>query len=134
MKHRFNILLLLSFIVCCNPASAATYYFSTSGSDANSGLSSTKPKQSIAAANLLMGEGNIILFKRGDVWYIPKGTINLDNRSNCTLDAYGKGKRPIIAGLALIDDTWTYEGNSVWSNPTGYNDALRVFVNNISRI
>jgi hypothetical protein len=134
MKTGLNILLLLSLIVICIPAAATTYYFSTSGSDANNGLSSTKPKQSIAAANELMGGGNIILFKRGDVWYIPKGTINLDNRSNCTLDAYGKGKRPIIAGLALIDDTWTYEGNLIWSNPTGYNDALRVFVNNTSRI
>lgn len=134
MKPGFNILLLLSFIAYCIPASATTYYFSTSGSDSSNGLSSATPKRSIAAANELMGDGNIILFKRGDVWYIPKGTIKLDNRSNCTLDAYGNGKRPVIAGLALIDDTWTYEGKNVWSNPTGYNDALRVFVNNISRI
>jgi hypothetical protein len=134
MKHGFNILLLLTFIVCCIPASATTYYFSTSGSDSSSGLSSNAPKRSIAAANVLMGDGNIILFKRGDIWYIPQGTIKLDNRSNCTLDAYGNGKRPIIAGMALIDDTWTYVGNNVWSNPTGYGDALRVFVNNVSRI
>ncbi|HUQ64898.1 MAG TPA: right-handed parallel beta-helix repeat-containing protein [Flavitalea sp.] len=134
MKHSFNVLLLLSFIVFCTPAAATTYYFSTSGSDSNNGLSSAGPKKSIAAANELMGDGNIILFKRGDVWYIPQGTIKLDNRSNCTLDAYGNGKRPVIAGMALIDDTWTYEGNNVWSNPTGYADALRVFVNNVSRI
>jgi hypothetical protein len=136
MKHGFNIMLLLSFILSCIPAAATTYYFSTSGSDSNNGLSSAAPKKSIAAANELMGNGNIILFKRGDVWYIPQGTIKLDNRSNCTLDAYGNGngKRPVIAGMALIDDTWTYEGKNIWSNPTGYNDALRVFVNNISRI
>jgi len=134
MKHGFKILLLFSLIAFSIPALATTYYFSTSGSDSNNGLSSAAPKRSIAAANELMGGGNIILFKRGDIWYIPKGTIVLDNRSNCTLDAYGNGKRPIIAGMALIDDTWTYEGNNIWSNPTGYNDALRVFVNNISRI
>jgi hypothetical protein len=134
MNNGFKILLLLYFIVSYIPATATTYYFSTSGSDSNNGLSSAAAKKSIAAANALMGDGNIILFKRGDIWYIPQGTIKLDDRSNCTLDAYGNGKRPVIAGLALIDDTWTYEGNNVWSNPTGYGDALRVFVNNISRI
>jgi hypothetical protein len=134
MKFPFNIFLLLSLIVFCNQLLATTYYFSTSGSDSNSGLSSAAPKKSIAAANELMGGGNIILLKRGDIWYLPQGTIKLDNRSNFTIDAYGNGKRPIIAGMALIDDTWTYEGNNIWSNPTGYGDALRVFVNNISRI
>ena len=134
MKHGFKILLLITFIAFCIQATATTYYFSTSGSDSNNGLRSAAPKRSIAAAIELMGDGNIILFKRGDIWYFPQGTIKLDNRSNCTIDAYGSGKRPIIAGMALIDDTWTYEGNNVWSNPTGYGDALRVFVNNISRI
>lgn len=134
MKPVFDILILVSFIVFSNPAAAITYYFSTSGSDANTGLSSSSPKKSIAAANELMGGGNTILFKRGDIWYIPQATIKLDTRSNCTIDAYGNGKRPVIAGMALIDDTWTYEGNNIWSNPTGYNDALRVFVNNVSRI
>ena len=134
MKPVFNILLVVCFILFSKPASAITYYFSTSGSDANSGLSISSPKKSIAAANELMGDGNIILFKRGDTWYFPKGTIVLDNRSNFTIDAYGNGKRPVIAGMALIDDTWTYEGKNIWSNPTGYNDALRVFVNNDSRI
>jgi hypothetical protein len=134
MKQGFTILLLSAFIAFCIPATATTYYFSTSGSDANTGLTSTTPKKSIAAANALMISGNIILFKRGDIWYLPQGTIKLDNISNCTLDAYGSGKRPIIAGMALIDDTWTYEGKNIWSNPTGYGDALRVFVNNVSRI
>lgn len=134
MKHGFNILILLSFIISNLTASATKYYFSTSGSDTNNGLSSAAPKKSIAAANELMADGNIILFKRGDTWYLPQGTIKMDNRSNFTLDAYGSGKRPIIAGMALIDDTWTYEGRNIWSNPTGYGDALRVFVNNISRI
>ena len=134
MKHGFNILLLLSFLAFYIPAAATTYYFSTSGSDLNNGLSSATAKKSIEAANELMVDGNTILFKRGDIWYLPQGTIKMDNRSNFTLDAYGNGKRPIIAGFALIDDTWTYEGKNIWSNPTGYGDALRVFVNNVSRI
>ena len=86
MKHGF--MLLLFFFVYALQANATTYYFSTSGSDANNGLSSSKPKQSIAAANALMKNGNIILFKRGNTWYIPRKGIVLDNRSNCTLDAY----------------------------------------------
>ena len=134
MKHSFNIFLLFSLIVCWIPATATTYYFSTTGSDANSGLTTTKPKRSIIAANALMEGGNTILFKRGNVWYIPQETMSMDSRSNFTLDAYGTGARPVIAGMALIDDEWTYEGNLIWSNPTDYDDALRVFVNSISRI
>lgn len=134
MKHGFTALLVLQMASFVLPAAAATYYFSTSGSDANSGLSINTPKQSIAAANALMEGGNVILFKRGNVWYIPQGTIIMDNRSNFTLDAYGTGSRPVIAGMAWINDAWTYEGNFVWSNPTGYNDALRVFINSISKI
>ena len=132
MKHGF--MLLLSFFVYALQANATTYYFSTSGSDANNGLSSSKPKQSIAAANALMKNGNIILFKRGNTWYIPRKGIVLDNRSNCTLDAYGTGNRPIIAGMDWIRDTWTYEGKYIWSNATGYGEALRVFVNGVSKI
>lgn len=134
MKLRVNVLLLFSFVILYVPAVATTYYFSTSGSDANNGLSSSTPKQSMSVANQLMGGGNIILFKRGDTWYLPQSTIMLDNRSNFTLDAYGSGNRPVIAGLALINDTWTYEGDFIWSNPTVYSDALRVFVDDISRI
>lgn len=134
MKHGFGIILLCASVAFSFPAQATTYYFSNSGSDANDGLSISSPKQSIAAANALMTGGNVILFKRGHVWYIPQGTIVMDNRSNFTLDAYGGGNRPVIAGMALIDDTWTYEGNFVWSNETGYNEALRVFVNGVSKI
>jgi hypothetical protein len=134
MKHGYCVLLLLSFFVYCIPGRATTYYFSTSGSDANNGLSTSKPKQSIAAANLLMQGGNIILFKRGDTWYIPRKGIVLDNRSNCTLDAYGTGNRPVIAGMDVIKGPWKYEGNYVWSSATGYGEALRVFVNGVSRI
>lgn len=129
-----HVLFLFCLIVLCFPAIAATYYFSTSGSDANSGLSSSKPKQSIAAANALMHSGNIILFKRGDTWYIPRKGIVMDNRSNFTIDAYGTGNRPIIAGMALLNGKWTYEKNYVWSYSTGYGEALRVFVNNVSKI
>ena len=134
MKHGYSVLLLFAFFVFCIQADAATYYFSTSGSDANNGLSSSKPKQSIAAANALMHSGNIILFKRGDTWYIPRKGIVLDNRSNCTIDAYGTGNRPIIAGMALLNGKWTYVGNYNWSYTTGYGEALRVFVNGTSRI
>lgn len=134
MNRGCNIFILFVFFFCCLQTQAATYYFSTSGSDANSGLSSSAPKQSVAAANALMKDGNIILFKRGDTWYIPRKYINLDNRSNCTIDAYGTGNRPIIAGMDWINDTWTYEGNYIWSNATGYGESLRVFVNGVSRI
>lgn len=123
--------LLLAII---STASAATYYFSTSGSDANSGLSTTLPKQSITAALALMTGRNTILFKRGDAWYIPMVTMNMTGKSNFTLDAYGTGNKPIIAGMALLN-SWTYTGsNNIYSQTHGYLWTHRVFVNGVSKI
>lgn len=134
MNQGFRVLFLLFSLFYCVQSLATTYYFSTSGSDANDGLSSSRPKKSIAAANALMKSGNTVLFKRGDTWYIPRQSIILDNRYNCTIDAYGTGNRPIIAGMAWLNGKWTYEQNYNWSYPTGYGEALRVFVNGVSRI
>lgn len=124
---------ILSLLMVTN-SYATTYYFSTSGSDANSGLTTALPKQSITAAVALMTGGNIILFKRGDAWYLPMTTINLSNKSNFTLDAYGTGNKPIIAGMALLN-SWTYTGsNNIYSQTHGYYTVARVFVNGVSRI
>lgn len=134
--YQYITLLFVTVLLLASTStvSAATYYFSTSGSDANSGLSTTLPKQSITAALALMTGGNTILFKRGDAWYIPMVTMNMTGKSNFTLDAYGTGNKPIIAGMALLN-SWTYTGsNNIYSQTHGYFWTHRVFVNGVSRI
>src|SRR5947207_8890637 len=50
-------------------ASAATYYVSSSGNDANSGLDAASPWQTVAKVNsTIFAPGSQILFERGDQW------------------------------------------------------------------
>ena len=68
------------------------YYFSADGNDANSGLSEDQPKKSLAAlANLPLTAGDVVLFRRGDMF---RGAITA--RSGVTYSAYGEGAKPII--------------------------------------
>lgn len=74
----------------CNKPRAVTYYISTSGSDANNGLTPSTPKATISAVNTLIAasSGNIeFLFKRGDVW--TTNTTLTINQPNITLGDYG---------------------------------------------
>lgn len=135
-KYIFAVAAIAIFLLAQSFGYATTYYFSTSGSDANNGLSSGTPKQSISAAVTLMTSGNTILFKRGDVWYIPFDSVNLSGKSNVTLNAYGTGDKPVIAGMALLDGTWTYTGSAnIWKSvDPRFNFVHRIFVNGVSRI
>jgi hypothetical protein len=115
------------------------YYFSTSGSDANNGTAKTTPKKTLGAAVSLMTAGNTILFKRGDSWY--DSSLNLKNVSGTLtspvlIDAYDSGANPVIANLkSLTDAGWTYDGAANrWKHSiSGYSDALRLFVNCVSK-
>lgn len=122
-------------------ASGNVYYFSSTGSDSNPGTQAS-PMKSIAKANSLLSSGttgNTIFFKRGEAWY--EGTIDLTNKSGSstdpiTIDAYGTGANPIISSMKLLDDAgWTYDGaNNRWKHPIfGFSDALRLFVNGVSK-
>ena len=69
------------------------YYFSADGDDTNDGLSEASPKQSLAAlANLPLAYGDVILFRRGDLF---RGYIR--TVSGVTYSAYGEGAKPTIA-------------------------------------
>lgn len=134
MRYKICLLTVLILLANFTSTNATTYYFSISGSDTNSGLTTSLPKKSITAALTLMTGGNTILFKRGDAWYIPMTTMDMTGKSNFTLDAYGTGDKPIIAGMALLN-SWTYTGsNNIYYQTHGYYWVHRVFVNGVSRI
>ncbi|MBE6958505.1 MAG: hypothetical protein E7447_05075 [Ruminococcaceae bacterium] len=89
-----------------------TIYFSTSGNDANDGLSPEKPKQDIKQMGTYLQQGYDVRLKRGDVWYLPGVNITLKDilgteKAPLTLGAYGTGEMPVIAFMKKIE-------NSAW--------------------
>lgn len=122
MKHIHGLaaLLIWALLASTQEACTTTYYFSTSGNDSNTGLSPTEPKQSLQNALPLMIDGNVIRFKRGDAWYNPNYVWDLSGKANFTIDAYGKGKLPIISNMELIagPEGWMQAGPGIWRHAT----------------
>ncbi len=91
-----------------------TIYFSTSGDDANDGLSPNSPKQDVTKIGTYLAQGYNVRLKRGDTWYLPKQTISISGarateRAPLVLGAYGDSSKaqPALAFLLKIE-------NSAW--------------------
>jgi hypothetical protein len=125
-----KLLLLLLFPFSLQ---ATTYYFSTSGNDANSGTSTGTPWQTLAKFNSFIASavaGDIFLFNRGDTFY---GSIKINKAGSSgnpiTLGAYGTGANPIITGLTTIVG-WIHVGGRIWesTNAVSTNDTANIVV------
>ena len=100
-----------------------TIYFSTSGDDANDGLSPEKPKYNIKEIGTYLAQGYNVRLKRGDIWYLPGVNMSIKNvlgteDAPLTLGAYGSGEMPIIAFMYKIENTtWKLvdEKRNVWA-------------------
>ena len=110
--------LIIAFLLFSTIASATDYYVSSSGNDANNGLSSSTSWKSITKVNSAfstMKPGDRILFNRGDIFY---GTIIVAASGSAGnpifIGAYGTGNNPIITGFTTISE-WTNEGNGIYS-------------------
>src|SRR5665811_728715 len=108
--------LIIAFLILSTIASATDYYVSSSGNDANNGISSSTPWKTIAKVNSafsLMKPGDRILFNRGDTFY---GTIIVTKSGSAgspiTIGAYGTGNNPIITGFTTISG-WKNEGGGI---------------------
>lgn len=93
----------------CSAPKTVTYYFSTSGNNANSGLTPALAKQTQAEINTLIaaGTGNQrFLLKRGDQW---NANVNITlNKNNIEIGSYGTGNLPWINRFAQKYSTgWT---------------------------
>lgn len=123
-------------LACLAPTTApgATYHFSTSGDDANSGLSPAEPKRTLEAALPLMTGGNTLLLRRGDRWYSRNYEWNLSGRSDCTVDAYGEGPKPIVSNLELFVDGWEDAGAGRWRHASLSTDVAACFVAGESKL
>ena len=79
-----------------------TIYFSTSGDDANDGLTPETAKKDITKMNTYLKQGYNVKLKRGDSWYLPTGSITISKvygteDAPLVVGAYGSGEKPIIA-------------------------------------
>ena len=94
-------------------AQAETYYVSNSGSDSNSGTSTSLPWKTLDKVNSSSFKpGDQMLFKRGDEW---TGTISVtssgSNSGSIVYGAYGTGENPIIYGSQLLSGWTRHSGN-----------------------
>ena len=102
---------------------APTIYFSTSGDDANDGLTPETPKQDVTQIPDLMSKGYNISLKRGDTWYLPYEYLYLSSITGTSdnpavICAYGDeaATKPILAFMQPVEDTaWTDLGDNVYS-------------------
>lgn len=90
------------------------YYVSFSGgSDANNGTSTGTPFKTISKVNSLnLAAGDIVSFKKGDVWEGSTLVVNHNGSSGnvITYNSYGTGDMPIISGLTTVS-SWTSIGS-----------------------
>ena len=105
--------LISVFVLSCMTSGAATYYVSSStGSDYNSGTSSSAPRKTLAGLSSRMKKGNSILLKRGDIFF-----ESLSGFTDCTISDYGSGTKPMLCGFIIQKDnsSWVESSAGVWS-------------------
>ena len=105
-------LLLLLVVLSSTTTQATNYYVSSTGNDANNGLSPATAWKSIKQVNgFNFAANDHILFNRGDIF---NGFIRV-NRSNLFFEAYGTGANPLISGFATVS-SWTNVGGNIWES------------------
>ena len=127
-------LLILCLLFTSLTYAQQTYYISSSGNDANSGTSESRPWKSMAKINSVsFGPGDKILFKRGDRWgqeLLPRSSGSPGK--SIVIGAYGSGNKPIIAPTSgpyavnvRIRSYILIENLHVIAPPKGHGIALR---------
>ena len=131
-----KLFLLMPVLFFATNTQAKNYYLSSTGSDANTGLSPVSPWETISKLNGAIGSvvsGDSILFKRGDSFY---GTLNIANSGTISnpivIAAYGTGAKPIITGLTTIS-SWASLGSNIWEAtvPAGLSSLNMVIINGV---
>ncbi|NDP27594.1 MAG: T9SS type A sorting domain-containing protein, partial [Flavobacterium sp.] len=114
-----KLLPILIFLLSCTTVSATDYYISSSGNDANNGISISTPWKTITKVNSkfsTLNPGDKILFNRGDAFY---GSLVISKSgasgSPITIGAYGAGEKPIITGFTNVT-AWTNLGSNIWES------------------
>jgi parallel beta-helix repeat protein len=105
MFKKFLYVLFWTSLALSLKVHSTTYYISSSGNDANDGLSESFPWQTIDKINsFTFADNDTILFKRGEVF---RGAIELSKSpTGIKIRDYGTGDNPVISGSVEITG-WT---------------------------
>lgn len=120
------------------PSNGGTaYYVSTSGDDSNDGKSPESPWQTLAkVSNHTYNKGDVVYFKRGDIFRVPADSDVLRITQGVSYSAYGIGDKPRIYGSpedgadsskwTLYDakhNIWRYERQMIDQGTLIFNDG-----------
>lgn len=104
------------------------YYVSTSGNDANDGLTPETAIRTLSAIDgLPLEDGDAVLFERGCIWRM---TEKFDCRSNVTYGSYGEGRKPMFLGSPknFAQEVWKpSKKKNVWQITYMYNYPCGAF-------
>jgi parallel beta-helix repeat protein len=113
-----GFLSIIALLIVVPVHSSTKYYLSATGNDKANGISEKTPWKTISKLNSESGKikpGDMILFKRGDVFY---GSVNVLKSGvpakPILFGAYGSGSDPEITGFITING-WQNSGNGVFS-------------------
>jgi len=115
------VLLIVGIMLVSSKGSANNYYFSSTDGDDSRTTSqaqdSSTPWRTIDKLNAIFSilqPGDVILFKRGDVFY---GSISVkksgSSKSPIKFDAYASGAKPVVTGFTDVE-SWTSIGDNLW--------------------
>ncbi|MBV5313777.1 MAG: right-handed parallel beta-helix repeat-containing protein [Prolixibacteraceae bacterium] len=115
-------------LICSISAQATNYYYSSSGNNANSGLTPLLARQTLANHNSsTFAAGDSILFKKGDTFagqLVPKsGSVGVP----IIYGAYGSGAKPIISSFETLTG-WTLQSGNIYRAATTCNNAINVIL------
>ncbi|MCP4709615.1 MAG: right-handed parallel beta-helix repeat-containing protein, partial [Planctomycetes bacterium] len=125
---RTGTMIVLLFVLSGLTVSAesVTYYVSNShpgASDANDGQTESTPWETIAKVNSTPVSGDVVLFRRGDIF---RGQVDV-RQPDIHYGAYDTGDNPVISGSVLIE-SWTVHNGNVWVADVT-DDIHHLFVN-----
>ncbi len=149
---------LLPLLATPAQAACTTYYVSVSGSDSNSGCTTSAPWKTIAKVNATtFAAGNQILFQDGGGWTGELHPLGSGSSSGqIVISSYGSGAAPVIAGggaaaaIYLVNQQyWTIEnleitntttsaavrsGIQLQNNTSGILHGISIIHNNINHV
>lgn len=133
MKHVYPAFAqgVACLVLCCFTCAAhgTVYYVSESGADGNAGDTEEAPWRTIRRVNRAsLVPGDIVLFRRGDVWREQLRPHSGDASAVITYGAYGEGPKPVLLGSVALNsaDDWVAAGSRLWSSlpPTAAGKTL----------
>ncbi len=130
--------IIFSILVYCSTFTiyATEYYISSStGNDSNDGNSpdtawKTLSKIEIERNNFLPGD--IIAFKRGDIWndgsFLNLSGVKGRKEKYIHFTSFGEGHKPIISVVGKPNATWVYQGGNIWRSSSFHDQISRVMI------